>query len=109
MYTFNIYPILDANSISVADLSKATGIGYTTLISYCSGKSRTFKFEYVERICNVLNCTMQDIITHTNRDMTKVETLVRKQQEKIAPIERSTYSSGSSLQQLRENNRLRFD
>lgn len=43
-------------------LSKETGIAASTLNNLCNGKTTAIQFSILDKICNVLNCDITDII-----------------------------------------------
>lgn len=43
-------------------LSEETGIMYKTLFNLCNGKTSKVSFDVIEKICSVLNCSINDIL-----------------------------------------------
>ena len=43
-------------------LSEETGITYTNICNLCNGKTTSIQFDKIEKICSVLNCSIQDIL-----------------------------------------------
>ena len=43
-------------------LSKQIGVSYPTIKTLCDNRTESTKFETIEKICNVLECTPNDIL-----------------------------------------------
>lgn len=46
-------------------LAQETGIAHSTINKLCNGKTDSIKFETLEKICQNLNCNIEDVI-HLN-------------------------------------------
>lgn len=57
----NIDEILNHQNRSRYWLAKETGITYPNITNLCNGKTSSIKFEMIEKICHVLQCTPNDI------------------------------------------------
>lgn len=53
---------LTKKGISRYELAKRIGVSYPTVTSLYNGTSSSIKFEILENICKVLECTPNDII-----------------------------------------------
>lgn len=42
-------------------LAQETGIAHSTINKLCNGKTDRIKFETLEKICNNLNCDIEDV------------------------------------------------
>lgn len=66
---------LDKKGISRYELAKRVGVTYPTITSLYNGTSTSIKFEILEGICRVLECTPNDILVF---DDPKMNTLLSK-------------------------------
>ncbi len=57
----NIDEILKQRNQSRYWLAKETGITYPNIANLCNGKTSSIKFETIDKICRVLQCTPNDI------------------------------------------------
>lgn len=57
----NIDEILKQRNQSRYWLAKETGITYPNITNLCNGKTSSIKFEMIDKICRVLQCTPNDI------------------------------------------------
>ena len=63
---FKLQEVLDDRKISKYKLSRITNIGYETICNYCKGKVSLINVEYLKIFCNVLDCSISDIIEYKN-------------------------------------------
>ena len=56
-------------------LSKQTGISQNNIAKICNGETSTIRFETIEKICNALNCNVEDIFQYNN---TELKSLINK-------------------------------
>lgn len=61
MIRFNIQPLLEARGKTPYWLSKQTGISYPNVAKMVKGKSRAVHLETIEILCQVLDCTPNDL------------------------------------------------
>ncbi len=47
-------------------LSDVTGIRPATIVQLCNNSAKTIRFDYIEKICNALDCTPGDWILLTD-------------------------------------------
>ena len=62
----NIDKILENRGKTRYWLSKETGITYQNIKKLADNKTNSIKFELIENICNVLECTPNDLFLLTN-------------------------------------------
>lgn len=62
----NIDKILESKGKTRYWLSKETGITYQNIKKLADNKTNSIKFELIENICNVLECTPNDLFLLTN-------------------------------------------
>jgi putative transcriptional regulator len=62
MVRLRLSELLEEREYTLYWLSKQTGIGHTILHRYRHNQSEGIKFEHLEQICNVLECTPNDLI-----------------------------------------------
>lgn len=58
----NIKPILESKGKSVYWLAQNTGITYNHMLKICSHKTEGIRYDVLEKICQVLDCTPNDIL-----------------------------------------------
>ena len=61
MIRFNIQPMLDARGKTRYWLAKQMGMSYPNVTKMVSGKSRAVHLETIEILCQVLECTPNDL------------------------------------------------
>ena len=61
---FKLLNILKSKNITRYRLHKITGIRYDTICNYCSGKVTLLNKEYLKIFCDVLDCSISDIIEY---------------------------------------------
>lgn len=54
--------VLKQKGITQYQLSKTTGMTLPNINNLCNGKTSGIKFDKLEKICNALNCTPNDIL-----------------------------------------------
>jgi putative transcriptional regulator len=69
MLSFNLNDLLEKNGKSQYWLSKETNLSYATCNNICKGKSVSISLETLEKICKVLKCTPNDILTSDDVEM----------------------------------------
>lgn len=62
----NIDKILESKGKTRYWLSKETGITYQNIKKLADNKTNSIKFELIENICNVLECTPNDLFLLTS-------------------------------------------
>ena len=64
----NLKQILDNQEKTQYWLSKTTRISSNNIGDICNGKTKSIRFDTIEKICQALNCTPNDIfICDTNK------------------------------------------
>lgn len=48
-------------------LSKQIGVTYPTMMKICNNKTESIKFDIAEKICNALNCKLDDWLIIENK------------------------------------------
>ena len=61
---FKLLDVLNSKSMTRYKLHRITGIRYDTICNYCSGKVTLLNKEYLKNICDVLDCSISDIIEY---------------------------------------------
>ena len=56
--------ILGRNRMFQTELSRLSGISYSTIKKLYQDKSKAIEFETLNRLCNALNCTPNDILEY---------------------------------------------
>lgn len=70
-----------------ADLARATGIRANTISDYYNELTDRIKLEYLDLICEALDCDLEEIIIRVPNDKTRVRTRTgRKLRVTIAPV-----------------------
>ena len=64
---FKLQEVLDKNNITKYKLSRITNIRYDTICNYCKGNVTLINVEYLKIFCNVLNCSIDEIIEYKNK------------------------------------------
>ena len=60
----NIKELLDERDKSLYWLAKSSGLAYASLHNLVNGKTSSIAFETLERLCDVLDCDVCDIIEY---------------------------------------------
>lgn len=58
----NIKERMEKMGITRYELAKRTGLSYPTVMKMYNGSSTAIKFENLESICKILNCSPNDIL-----------------------------------------------
>lgn len=61
MLSLRIHEILKQQGKSAYWLGKQTGISLNNIGKICNGETSTIRFDTLEKICKVLNCSINDI------------------------------------------------
>ena len=59
---------LKSKNISQYQLAKMTGISTSALNNLCNNKTSSIQFSLIDKICDVLNCEISDILEHDKSD-----------------------------------------
>ena len=62
MLRITIDRVLDEHNKTMYWLANETGLSYINLIRLCKNQTSKISFDYIEKICNALECTPNDII-----------------------------------------------
>lgn len=62
MISINIDDILTHKNKTRYWLAKETGVTYPNIVKLIEGKTTSIKFEVLDKICDVLNCDISDIL-----------------------------------------------
>jgi len=62
MYLYKLSEILGKKRVRVKQLSKNTGIGYTTLLALYHNRKANITVKTMDKILKNLNCSIDDII-----------------------------------------------
>lgn len=62
-------------------LSEETGITYTNICNLCNGKTTSIQFDKIDKICSALNCSVSDILSHTQLPISRLLTYRKKIEE----------------------------
>ena len=73
MITCNLPVLLAERRMKVSDLVRATGMSKTTLHKLYNGQSTRIDFETLDKICDLLEVEVGDILVHTNDAHSSVE------------------------------------
>lgn len=64
MIVIRLQDTLDKYSISQRKLAKITGIRLSTINSMCQNKTQRIDRDHLDKICEVLDCEITDILKH---------------------------------------------
>ena len=64
----NIKPLVDAKGLNRNQLSKELKIGYQATCNLYDGNAQRIYFDTLQRLCNVLECTPNDIFVFDKDD-----------------------------------------
>lgn len=64
----DIKTILDSKNMRRYELAQKIDVTYPTITAMYNGTSTSIKFDILEKICNVLKCTPNDILILDNND-----------------------------------------
>jgi putative transcriptional regulator len=62
MLIITIDEVLDKRGRTMYWLAKETDLNYVNLIKLCNNKNTQVSFDVIEKICNALECTPNDIM-----------------------------------------------
>lgn len=65
MVRLNLHMVLADRRMQQKELSELTGISTNILSWYCQEKVKKVDLDYLNRICNTLDCDITDIIKYT--------------------------------------------
>ncbi len=65
----NIKPLVDKKGLNKNQFAKLIQVGYVAACNLYDGKTERIYFDTLERICKVLECTPNDIITSDDTQM----------------------------------------
>lgn len=68
MVELNVKSILDEQGKSQYWLSKKTGISPNNIGKICNGETKNIRLDTMDKICNALNCTPNDILIFNKGD-----------------------------------------
>ena len=74
MISLRVNEILEERKLTPYWLSKQTGISQNNTLKICNGETATIRFDTIEKICKVLNCTPNDIIVSDDPQMKRLLT-----------------------------------
>ena len=60
----NVKQILEKQGKTPYWLSKVTGISNNNISNICNGDTKSIRLDTIEKICQALNCTPNDIFTN---------------------------------------------
>jgi putative transcriptional regulator len=90
MIQLRIENILDERELSLYWLAKQTGIDYAVLWKLTHGKMRGFPFEYIDLICEALDCQPGDLMTRAPGGVKKSASKGTMKRQHL-PIRRSNF------------------
>ena len=61
MITLRVDEILQERNLTPYWLGKQTGISQNNIAKICNGETSTIRFDTIEKICDVLNCSIADL------------------------------------------------
>lgn len=65
-FSYNkLWKLLIDRSMTKSDLRKAIGISSSTMAKM--GKGENVSLDVIDKICNLLNCKVEDILEHTGK------------------------------------------
>ena len=56
--------ILGKKRIRMSELQKLTGLSHTTIINLYYDRTKNISFETIDKICNALECSTQELFEH---------------------------------------------
>ena len=65
MINSNLSEILGRKRIKMSELAQKAGINKNTVLNLYHNRSSRIEFEVLNKICNILECTPNDILRHT--------------------------------------------
>lgn len=64
MITIKLRELMWQKNISAVEIQKQTGIHATTISKIINGKHSNFRLDTVDKLCEVLDCRIQDLLTY---------------------------------------------
>ena len=61
---FKLQEVIDRKGTTKYALSRKTNIRYDTICNYCKGNVTLINAEYLKIFCNILDCSIEDIIEY---------------------------------------------
>lgn len=55
-------------NISKAELARKLGVSYPTVLEICNGTAVSIRLDTLEKLCNILSCTPNDIFIYDNQE-----------------------------------------
>lgn len=55
-------------NISKAELARKLGVSYPTVLEICNGTAVSIRLDTLEKLCNILSCTPNDIFIYNNQE-----------------------------------------
>lgn len=78
MLSLRINEILTQQGKTPYWLGKQTGISQNNIGKICNGETSTIRFETIEKICKVLNCSINDLFVSNDPQMQRLLTYTSK-------------------------------
>lgn len=72
MLSLRINEILTQQGKTPYWLGKQTGISQNNIGKICNGETSTIRFDTIEKICKVLNCSINDLFTTDDPKMQRI-------------------------------------
>lgn len=72
MLYLKIKEILEQKNKTPYWLAKQSGVAPTHISKMCNGETNTIRFDTLEKICLILNCSINDIFYSNNTEMQKL-------------------------------------
>ena len=61
MLSLRINKILEERNLTPYWLGKQTGISQNNMLKICNGETKNIRFDTIEKICKVLDCSINDL------------------------------------------------
>ena len=61
MLSLRINEILEERNLTPYWLGKQTGISQNNMLKICNGETKNIRFDTIEKICKVLDCSINDL------------------------------------------------
>lgn len=58
---FNIRPLMEKQSLNIAQFAKKTGLNYATVHAIVNGKYKRIGLDTLEKMCKALKCEIGDL------------------------------------------------
>ena len=72
MISLRVNEILEQQGKTPYWLGKQTGISQNNILKICNGETSTIRFDTIEKICKVLNCSINDLFVTDDPQMQRV-------------------------------------